>query len=98
MITDADGNSVATCPVYYQTPIYVGLDNMQMLHVYPTIVEAGQSIKIMNSGNVDVYDAVGRLVQVVNGVPGTPAIIAAPQVSGVYILRSGNRTARVIVK
>ena len=98
MITDADGNSIATCPVHYQSPVYVGFEDVKTLHVYPTHVEAGQQVNVVEGGKVEVFDAVGRLIQVEDMTIGNQTIITAPQVSGVYFLRSGSRTARIIVK
>ena len=69
------------------------------LQIGSTCVEPGEEILLNQSGEIRLYDSLGRLLAYYNmtGVP-APVVLQAPSISGVYLLNVNDNTVRFIVK
>lgn len=97
VVTDPDGNTMATCPIVY-TSARTALDDLPLLSVHPTIARPGENLYLSQGGAISIFDALGREVLTQFTDPSASAVVAAPSQAGVYIIRVGSSAARILVK
>ncbi len=103
LITDTISNiSLFTCKFYVSDPSLdpVGWQDVESnLQIGSTCVEPGEEILLNQSGEIRLYDSLGRLLAYYNmtGVS-APVVLQAPSISGVYLLNVNDNTVRFIVK
>jgi len=97
VLISEDGLEMPTCEVVY-TSGWVPVENVEVLHVSPTVLMPGEAVTLSHGGDICVYDALGRLVYSAQTSEALPARVEMPAHSGVYLLTVAHEAVRVLVK
>lgn len=97
VITDAAGISIPTCPVVYDAPRFSSLETAETARPTAVVLQPGERLQISDMQHAMLYDAAGRLLQMAASEDGLLTIMA-PSTAGMYILKSGERSLRIMVR
>lgn len=93
-----DNVSASSCPIIYTAGTSALTPVVSVLPVWPTWVRGGEQLRVTTTDAIAVYDAVGRLCYTVAASAGLEQqYIPAPSTAGVYVIRSGRRSVRIVV-
>lgn len=97
LLMNADGLIMESCPIIYHSA-HTALSNIEVLEARPTCLWPGETITLNRGGNIQVFDALGRLVSCYESPVYDEAHIPAPAQPGLYLIRQASAVARIIVK